>query len=131
MIKNLIYLFYLHKLYFLMQGVYTVGGHIGYVYEYAEFNMFLDPLAAREVFTSFLDITLVPLQMQRRVISFSTILNRMNVTTQTPEAVFAQRLLSRLWRLQQKHYRYHHMVNLETFKRIPDDVLVHLVNMNL
>ena len=109
-------------LYFLMQGVYIVGGHIGYENgkgnlftvpsnEYAEFNMFLDPLAAKEVFTSSVDITLVPLQMQRRVSSFSAILNRMDVTTQTPEAVFSQHLLSRLWRLQQQHYRYHHMVN--------------------
>ncbi|XP_022719303.1 uncharacterized protein LOC111277257 isoform X2 [Durio zibethinus] len=106
----------------LIQGVYIVGGHTGYVYDnsegnvftvpsnkYAEFNMFLDPLAAKEVFTSSVDIRLVPLQMQRRVSSFSTILNRMNATTQTPEVVFAQHLLSRLWRLQQEHYRYHHM----------------------
>ncbi|XWS58257.1 hypothetical protein CRYUN_Cryun08bG0018400 [Craigia yunnanensis] len=103
----------------LIQGVYIVGGHIGYdngkgsiftvpSNEYAEFNMFLDPLAAKEVFTSSVNITLVPLQMQRSVSSFSAILNRMNVT-QTPEAVFSQRLLSRLWRLQQQHYRYHHM----------------------
>lgn len=109
---------------FLMQGVYIVGGHIDYVYdnekgnlftvssnEHAEFNMFLDPVAAKEVFASSLDITLVPLHMQRRVSSFSTILNRMNGTTQTPESVFAQRLLLRLWGLQQQHYRYHHMVN--------------------
>ncbi|XVF06174.1 hypothetical protein REPUB_Repub06bG0024800 [Reevesia pubescens] len=106
----------------LIQGAYIVGGFIGYAYdnskgnlftvplnEYAEFNMFLDPLAAKEVFTSSVDITLVPLQMQRRVSSFSTILNRMKATTRTPELVFAQRLLSRLWRLQQEHYRYHHM----------------------
>ncbi|XVE89760.1 hypothetical protein DITRI_Ditri20bG0020800 [Diplodiscus trichospermus] len=102
----------------LIQGVYIVGGHIGYgkgdlftvpSNEYAEFNMFLDPLAAKEVFTSSVDITLVPLWMQRRVASFRKILNRMNATTQTPEVVFAQRLLLRLWRLQQEHYRYHHM----------------------
>ncbi|XP_017976295.1 PREDICTED: uncharacterized protein LOC18600329 isoform X1 [Theobroma cacao] len=106
----------------MIQGVYIVGGHIAYLYdsgkgnlftvpsnEYAEFNMFLDPLAAKEVFTSSLDITLVPLQMQRRVSSFSTILNRMNVTAPTPEALFVQRLLSRLWQLQQEYYRYHHM----------------------
>ncbi|XP_052479987.1 nucleoside hydrolase 3 isoform X3 [Gossypium raimondii] len=106
----------------VIQGVYIVGGHIGNVYDnskgnlftvplnkYAELNMFLDPLAAKEVFTSSLGITLVPLQMQRRVSSFSTILSRMNATTQTPELVFARRLLSRLWQLQQQHYRYHHM----------------------
>ncbi|KAL4377025.1 hypothetical protein GQ457_02G035390 [Hibiscus cannabinus] len=106
----------------MIQGVYIVGGHVGKANgnskgniftvpsnEYAEFNMFLDPLAAKEVFTSSVNITLVPLQMQRSVNSFNTILIRMNATTQTPELVFARRLLSRLWQLQQEHYRYRHM----------------------
>ncbi|OMO99027.1 hypothetical protein COLO4_13558 [Corchorus olitorius] len=106
----------------LIQRVYIVGGHTGYVdnnekgnlftvpsNEYAEFNMFLDPLAAEQVFTSSLDITLIPLQIQRRVSSFSSIIDSMNVTIQTPETVFAQRLISRLWQLQKEHYRYNHM----------------------
>ncbi|KAF8401588.1 hypothetical protein HHK36_012533 [Tetracentron sinense] len=105
----------------VIQEVYIVGGHISYdnkekgnVFtvpsnEYAEFNMFLDPLAAKTVLSSELDITLIPLGIQRRVSSFPKILERLQYTKKTPEAVLARRLLSRLHRLQQKHHRYHHM----------------------
>ena len=34
--------------------------------EHAEFNMFLDPLAAKTVFESKLNITLIPLQLQKK-----------------------------------------------------------------
>ncbi|KAE8675509.1 receptor-like cytosolic serine/threonine-protein kinase RBK2-like [Hibiscus syriacus] len=118
----------------VIQGVYIVGGHIGNANdnskgniftvpsnEYAEFNMFLDPLAAKEVFTSSVNITLVPLQMQRRVSSFNMILIRMNATTQTPELVFARRLLSRFWQLQQEHYRYHHMTYMSKSLKVFTD----------
>ncbi|XP_062176497.1 nucleoside hydrolase 3-like isoform X2 [Alnus glutinosa] len=105
----------------LIQDVYIVGGHIsrghtdkGNVFsvpsnEYAEFNMFLDPLAAKTVFDSELDITLIPLGIQRRVGSFPRILERLQEIKTTPEAKFTHRLLSRLHRLQQMHIRYKHM----------------------
>lgn len=104
--------------------MYIVGGHIscdhsekGNVFtvpsnEYAEFNMFLDPLAAKTVIESEVDITLIPLSIQRRVSSFHNILKKLHLTRKTPEAQFAQRLLSRLRRLQLVHHSYQHMVNL-------------------
>lgn len=103
--------------------MYIVGGHISYdnkdkgnVFtvpsnKYAEFNMFLDPLAAKTVFDSELNITLIPLGIQQQVSSFPKILGRLQLTKKTPEAVFAHHLLSRLYHLQKKHCRYHHMVN--------------------
>ncbi|KAJ7980183.1 inosine-uridine preferring nucleoside hydrolase family protein [Quillaja saponaria] len=105
----------------VVQDVYIVGGHIsngskdkGNVFsvpsnKYAEFNMFLDPLAAKTVFESKLNISLIPLGIQRKVSSFSTILQSSYQTKRTPEAFFAKRLLSRLHHLQQMHHRYNHM----------------------
>ncbi|CAL0330685.1 unnamed protein product [Lupinus luteus] len=104
-----------------IQEVYVLGGHIskngndkGNIIsvpsnKYAELNMFLDPLAAKTVFESKLNITLIPLTIQRRVSSFSTIIDRLYATRKTPEAVFSKRLLSRLYRLKQVHHRYQHM----------------------
>ncbi|KAL6293277.1 hypothetical protein ACE6H2_001419 [Prunus campanulata] len=105
----------------LIQDVYIIGGHIssndkdkGNVFtipsnEYAEFNMFLDPFAANTVFGSSLNITLIPLSIQQKVSSFSKILEALRQRKKTPEAHFARRVLSRLYRLQQLHHRYHHM----------------------
>ncbi|KAA8548540.1 hypothetical protein F0562_000193 [Nyssa sinensis] len=105
----------------LIEDVFIVGGHINYdntekgnVFtipsnEYAEFNMFLDPLAAKTVFDSELDITLIPLGIQRKVSAFPKIIERLYLMKNTPEALFARHLLSRLHRLQQKHHRYRHM----------------------
>lgn len=105
-----------------LQDVYVVGGHISHsnmekgnllsvhTNENTELNLFLDPLAARTVFESSLDITLIPLSVQRRVSSFPEILRALRKTKTTPEAFFAHRLLSRLSRLQETHPRYHHMV---------------------
>ncbi|KAG8636654.1 hypothetical protein MANES_15G019300v8 [Manihot esculenta] len=105
----------------VIQDVYVVGGHInhgnldkGNVFtvhsnEYTEMNMYLDPSAAKTVLESSLDIKLIPLNAQRKASSFSEILQRLGKTNRTPEALFAHRLLSRLYRLQQTHYRYHHM----------------------
>ncbi|KAF2311021.1 hypothetical protein GH714_019166 [Hevea brasiliensis] len=105
----------------VIQDVYVVGGHINHSNldkgnvltvhsnEYREMNLYLDPLAAKIVFESSLDITLIPLNAQRNASSFSKILQRLGRTNKTPEALFAYRLLSRLYRLQQTHHRYHHM----------------------
>ncbi|CAK7332913.1 unnamed protein product [Dovyalis caffra] len=105
----------------IIQDLYVVGGHIsrsdtdkGNVLtvdsnEYTELNMFLDPLAAKTVFESSLDITLIPLGIQRTVSTFSKILKSLGKTKTTPEALFVQRLVSRLYRLKETHYRYHHM----------------------
>lgn len=111
--------------YALLQHVYVVGGHIssgdmdkGNLFsvpsnEYAEFNIFLDPLAAKTVFESTLDITLIPLGVQRSVSSYSKIIeNLRRRTKKTAEARFSLRLLSRLHRLKQVHRRYQHLVNL-------------------
>ncbi|KAK7264568.1 hypothetical protein RJT34_32177 [Clitoria ternatea] len=104
-----------------IQEVYVVGGHIssnardkGNIFsvpsnQYAEFNMFLDPLAAKTVFDSEVNITLIPLSAQRRVSSFSSIIGLLCRTPRTPEAVFSKRLLSRLYSLKQIHDRYQHM----------------------
>jgi len=106
-----------------MQKVYVVGGHIrgendskGNVFtvpsnRYAEFNMFLDPLAAKTVLESSLDITLIPLMSQRKAASFKSILHALKHTDHTPESSFVHRLLFLLHELQQKHRLYHHMVN--------------------
>ncbi|KAI5326519.1 hypothetical protein L3X38_035593 [Prunus dulcis] len=104
----------------VVQDVYIVGGHIphdnekGNLFtvpsnEYAEFNMFLDPLASKAVLDSKLNITLIPLRIQKQVSSFQNILVELQLTDKTPEAAFAQHLLSRLWELKQNHHRYLHM----------------------
>ncbi|KAL0548319.1 hypothetical protein IC582_012767 [Cucumis melo] len=105
----------------LIQEVYIVGGHIkdddtdkGNVFTvpsniYAEFNIFLDPLGARTVFESTVNVTLVPLGIQRRVSSFENILGTLRKKNRTPELLFANRLLSRLFRLKQSNIRYEHV----------------------
>ncbi|RZC89780.1 hypothetical protein C5167_035774 [Papaver somniferum] len=105
----------------VVENVYVVGGHLsnsrtdlGNLFsvpsnEFAEFNMFLDPMAAKVVLESELNVTLIPLNVQRQVSSFPEMLKRLQLKKTTPEAVFTYRLLSRLHRLQQKHRRYHHM----------------------
>jgi inosine-uridine nucleoside N-ribohydrolase len=105
----------------LIKEVYIVGGHInreksdkGNIFTipsnaYAEFNMFLDPLAAKTVLESALNITLVPLATQHKLSSFQTMLDRLYSSTKTPEARFVKRLLVRLQALHQKHRRYTHI----------------------
>lgn len=104
-----------------IQEVFIVGGHIrhwsnheGNVFtipsnRYAEFNMFLDPLAAKTVLTSGLNITLIPLSTQRKINSFLEIQMRLKLAKETPEAQFAKRLVSSLYSLQQTHRSYQHM----------------------
>ncbi|CAK9134007.1 unnamed protein product, partial [Ilex paraguariensis] len=49
-------------------------------------NMFLDPLAAKEVLDSELDVTLIPLDVQRRVSCFKECLAKLRLSNKTPEA---------------------------------------------
>ncbi|CAN6337636.1 unnamed protein product [Urochloa humidicola] len=105
----------------VIEKVYAVGGHIrdendskGNLFtvpsnRYAEFNMFLDPLAAKTVLESSLDITLIPLSSQRKAASFQSILQALKHTDLTSESSFVHRLLLLLHDLQQKHGLYHHM----------------------
>ncbi|GKD93989.1 inosine/uridine-preferring nucleoside hydrolase domain-containing protein, partial [Tanacetum coccineum] len=103
----------------IIQDVFIVGGHINYnkkkdkgnvfnvpINEYAELNMFLDPLAAKVVFESMLDITLIPLGMQRKMCAFSHLIKKLDLENTTPEARFSLRLLRRM---QESSHRYRHM----------------------
>lgn len=74
--------------------------------------MFLDPLAAKTVLESSLNITLIPLTVQREVASFEGVLGALKQRTlHTPESKFVQRLLLLLQQLQRKQKFYDHMVN--------------------
>ncbi|XP_040379822.1 uncharacterized protein LOC102700802 isoform X1 [Oryza brachyantha] len=104
----------------VIKSVYVVGGHIrddsntkGNVFSvpsntYAEFNIFLDPLAAKTVLDSTLDITLIPLRAQRKAASFPALLEALK-HAKTPESRFVHHLLTVLHDLQRKHQLYHHM----------------------
>ncbi|CAN4113531.1 unnamed protein product [Withania somnifera] len=104
-----------------IQDILVVGGHINHENtekgnvinvpsnKFAELNMFLDPVAAKTVLSSELNITLIPLGIQRKVSAFPTVLKRLHLTKKTPEIIFAKRLLSRLHYLQKTHSRYQHM----------------------
>ncbi|XP_031111966.1 uncharacterized protein LOC116015938 [Ipomoea triloba] len=83
------------------------GGHINFLPPEAELNLFLDPLAAKTLFSSKLNITLIPLATQRKLTSFPQIIHTL-IQHKTPEAAFAKRLLSTLHHLQMKHPRYQH-----------------------
>ncbi|MQM04844.1 hypothetical protein Taro_037651 [Colocasia esculenta] len=105
----------------IIQSVYIVGGHItmdekekGNIFtfpsnQYSEFNLFLDPVAAKTVIESELDIILIPLSAQRRVSSFHAILGRLQMRNRTPELSLVLRLLSMMYRLQQESNRYSHV----------------------
>ncbi|KAL3380361.1 hypothetical protein AABB24_000812 [Solanum stoloniferum] len=104
-----------------IQDILVIGGHInhgntdkGNVFnvpsnKFAELNMFLDPLAAKTVLSSELNITLIPLGIQRKFSAFPKILKRLQLTKKTPEVIFVKRLLSTLHHLQKTHPRYKHM----------------------
>ncbi|CAD6272174.1 unnamed protein product [Miscanthus lutarioriparius] len=106
----------------VIERVYVVGGLLrdgsdekGNVFtvpsnRYAEFNMFLDPLAAKTVLESSLNITLIPLTVQRKIASFEGVLGALKQHTQhTPESKLVHRLLLLLQQLQRKQKFYHHM----------------------
>ncbi|KAJ3686871.1 hypothetical protein LUZ61_016035 [Rhynchospora tenuis] len=104
-----------------IESIVVVGGHIsnssgdaGNVYtvpsnKYAEFNFFLDPKAAKAVIQSGLQITLVPLQAQRKVASFEDILKSLQLPQKTPELKFTYQLLSLMNELQKKNQVYYHV----------------------
>nr|XP_043630386.1 uncharacterized protein LOC122601710 [Erigeron canadensis] len=106
----------------IIEEVFIIGGNVyntknqekGNVFnvplnKFAELNMFLDPLAAKTVFDSSLDITLIPLYTQRKAYAFSDIIRRLQTRNTTPEAIFTQRLLMTLQKLQRKHHLYRHV----------------------
>ncbi|KAL8139595.1 hypothetical protein V2J09_005616 [Rumex salicifolius] len=104
-----------------IQDVFVVGGNVDYTKEergnaftihsngYAELNIFLDPVAAKTVFQSELNITLIPLGVQRKVNSFPHIIDRLYETKKTPEVTFARHLIHQLQSLQRQSHRYQHM----------------------
>uniref|UniRef100_A0A452Z361 Inosine/uridine-preferring nucleoside hydrolase domain-containing protein n=2 Tax=Aegilops tauschii subsp. strangulata TaxID=200361 RepID=A0A452Z361_AEGTS len=106
----------------VIERIYVVGGLIkdgghekGNVFtvpsnRYAEFNMFLDPLAAKTVLESNLNITLIPLPAQRKAASFESVLEALEQTQQTPESKFVRQLFALLKELQSKEKLYHHVV---------------------
>lgn len=110
-----------------LQSVFIVGGHIvdsgeerGNVFtvpsnRYSEFNFFLDPLAAKTVIDSGLDVTLIPLGAQRKVDSFPSVLRALETAHRTPELTFVLSLLSTMNQLQQKSHRYRHVVSSVDF----------------
>ena len=92
-------------------NVFTVPSN-----EFAEFNMFLDPVAAKKVMESNLRITLIPLSAQQKVSSFKRTLQNLKIAEKTPESIFAHSLLSLLDKLQQKQPKlYNHMVVYQHF----------------
>lgn len=105
----------------MFQEVYVVGGHIsnnrndkGNVFsvpsnQYAEYNLFLDPLVAKTVFQSEVNITIIPPCIQHKASSFSSTLSWLSRMEKTPELVFSKYLLSRLHQLKQIHHRNQHM----------------------
>ncbi|KAJ4789495.1 Pyrimidine-specific ribonucleoside hydrolase RihA [Rhynchospora pubera] len=104
-----------------IESIVIVGGHVasnsggkGNVYtvpsnNYAEFNFFLDPQAAKTVIQSGIKTTLVPLVAQRKVASFQFILRSLQLVNKTAELNFAYQLLSLMNELQKKHQVYNHM----------------------
>lgn len=119
---------------FFLQHVYVVGGQVsgvknktGNVFtvptnKFAEFNMFLDPSAAKQVFRSNLSITLLPLSTQRKVASFKRILETLKPAEAeaegTPESNFVRRVLSLLRKLRRNESKlYHHVVGTFFFSR--------------
>ncbi|KAL9993615.1 putative inosine/uridine-preferring nucleoside hydrolase domain, ribonucleoside hydrolase [Helianthus debilis subsp. tardiflorus] len=106
----------------IIQEVFILGGHINYKKnqekgnvihvpsnKYAELNMFLDTLAAKTVFESSLDITLIPLHAQRKVYALPKIIKMLQAKNMTHEAVFTRRLLTMLHHLHQRHHLYRHV----------------------
>ncbi|EEC79209.1 hypothetical protein OsI_19926 [Oryza sativa Indica Group] len=105
----------------VIERVYVVGGLIkdggdenGNLFtvpsnKHAEFNIFLDPLAAKTVLESDLKIALIPLTAQRKAASFRAVLAALEDIQHTHESKFVHELLSLLQELQIKQKLYHHL----------------------
>ncbi|XP_057849893.1 nucleoside hydrolase 3 [Cryptomeria japonica] len=104
-----------------IEHIYIVGGNIdkcnkssnGNVFtmpsnKNAEFNVFLDPKAAKQVIATKLNITLIPLSVQRKA-SFLRILQELKTSKETPEAKFVRHLLSDMDHLHQTSHVYKHL----------------------
>lgn len=105
-----------------IEKLYIVGGHVddnealdgGNVFTVpsnrkAEFNMYLDPLAAKQVLASKLNMTMIPLNVLRKASSFTRLLRELVQAKETPEAMFVHRLVSRMLRLHCSHHAYAHI----------------------
>lgn len=104
-----------------IEKLYIIGGNIGqgepsdgnvftvHASRKAEFNMYLDPLAAKQVLASKLNITMIPLNILRKGSSFTRLLREMALKKDTPEAIFVHRLLSRMFQLHRSHHAYAHI----------------------
>lgn len=75
----------------------------------AEFHMFLDPYAAKQVIATTLNITLIPLDIQRKASSFEKLIKELEISKETPEAVFVHRLLSTMEHLYRTRHIYKHL----------------------
>jgi inosine-uridine nucleoside N-ribohydrolase len=89
---------------YIMGGAVDVAGNVQYggdeTNPYAEWNIFLDPTAARIVLESGAQITLVPLDATGFVPGTVAYAQRMAAEARTPEATFVASLLAELERAQ-------------------------------
>ncbi|KAH9320521.1 hypothetical protein KI387_015160, partial [Taxus chinensis] len=105
-----------------IEHLYIVGGNIGEDNRFpqgnvfsvpsntnAEFNMFLDPLAAKKVIAAKLNMTLIPVNIQRKASLLPQLLRELNMPRKTPEAMFVQRLLSIMEHLRETKHVYNHL----------------------
>lgn len=90
---------HIHGIY-IMGGAVDVEGNVQYGGDasnvYAEWNIFLDPMAANIVFSSPAPITLVPLDATNDTPATTAFADRLAVASQTPEAAFVSSLLEAL-----------------------------------
>lgn len=75
----------------------------------AEFHIFLDPYAAKQVIATKLNITLIPLNVQRKASSFEKLIKGLEMSKETPEAVFIHRLLTTMEHLYCSQHVYNHL----------------------
>jgi len=110
-------------LFLFSQNLYIVGGSLdegdsvqqGNLFTFpsnknAELHMFLDPYAAKQVIAATINITLIPLNVQRKASSFEKLIKELEMSKETPEAVFVHRLLSTMGHLYRSQHMYKHLV---------------------
>ena len=84
---------------YVMGGAVNVNGNVGYSgvgidNKYAEWNIYIDPVAANIVFDSGAPVTLVPLDATRDVPVTRKFYDSLSNTLNTPSAEFVQEILS-------------------------------------